>query len=106
MPGAHIFQREEANLFPAYDLAAYTHVPMRRLSFYDWPCVELFEHLYLRIVDCFGEVVAIDAPNIRFTPLIVELLHLVLLRLMQVNCLLMQRRQRSGEGKFADHLGI
>ena len=101
--GAHVLQRVELDLLEPHDLPVHAHLAV------DGPCagerdgVELFQHLHLRVVDGVGEVVALDPPHEGFAGLVVEPLHLVLARLVQVDGLLVQRGQGAGEIHFGDH---
>ena len=59
-----------------------------------------------RFPPVFGEIVTFHFSHIGFAVIVIELLDLVLPRVVEVNCLLVERGQRHGKGNFGDHFGL
>ncbi len=103
---ADVLVRVELDLLEADDLPVHAHVAVGRARARERRGIELLEHLDLRVVDGVGVVIALDAAHVSLAPFVVELLHLVLPRLVQVDGLLVQRGEGGGEIDFGDHLRL
>ena len=63
------------------------------------------QYAHLRVANSIGVVIHIDAFHVSFPLLEIQTLYVILLTLMNVNCLRMQRRQRRRKIHFADDFG-
>ena len=105
---ADVLHRVKLDLLEPHHLAIQAHIAMRRLRarhLYGRR-LELLQLLDLRVVDGIGEIIGIDAAHVRLAAFVIEALHLILPRLVQVDRLFVQRGQRRREGDFRDHLVI
>ena len=66
----------------------------------------LVQDLHLCVIDRIREVVAIDATHVSFPPVVIEALHLILPRIVKIDCLFVQRGQSGREGHLRDYLVI
>ncbi len=58
---------------------------MRRPRAVDIARLELFQLFDLRVIDGVGKVIAIHAAHVGFAAFVIELLHLILARFMQID---------------------
>jgi hypothetical protein len=68
--------------------------------------IEYVENLHLRVVNRIGEVIAVDAPHVRFPAVVVEPFHLILPRFMEVDCFLVESGERHRKRHFGNDLVI
>ena len=82
---AHILKRVEPDFLESHHLRVHPHITVHRMRAIDIARFELLQLLHLRVIDGVGEIIAVHAPHIGLAPFIIELLHLVLTRLVQIN---------------------
>ncbi len=104
---AYIFVCEEFYLFEADDLRADEYVAVRP-AMGETGCRNLllgrnFDHANLRMLHRIGVVVRVNFFHIRFAFLKIQMLHVILLPAVQINCLFVYRCQGARKIHFADN---